>query len=45
MENLLALADDDALALKALARKALVDGGDLHIVNCHTALCSRAVCL
>ena len=42
MENLLALADDDALALKALARKALVDGGDLHIVNCHTALLHKA---
>lgn len=38
VEDLLTLADDDALALKTFTRKALVDGGDLHIINRHTAL-------
>ena len=42
MEYLLALADDDALPLEALAREALVDGSDLHIVDCHTALLHKA---
>ena len=42
MEDLLALADDDTLALEALACKALVDGGDLHVVDRHTALLDEA---
>ena len=38
VEDLLTLADDDALALKTFTRKALIDGGDLHIIDRHTAL-------